>query len=784
MNHDPLRQFSRQLARWAEDLLLRSRSPLRKIDLSPEVSTARGPLHPDLVIWVNRDSCMAGGVILVPAQETADTEDQGRHCALALGLRHFVVWGAREITFWEVGPTELTRHKQFPAPPRGSEAAGFRLTLATVLEELKYLTVAGAIAPDDLSPHYFVNLCQGALEDTAAALTELMRMARSENCPGTDGSSPERQSRNKALLTLVRLAALLHFDQLPAKAQPEGLERAMLFALDTLPERLRNALLPGDNELPLPLEAAVRFHHLLRRLTQLGGCEDRPRLTRLLEQLLARHQQELGLVTLTPGFPRTAGPRLVVNARGIPPCNGDLEVAAPSALAFSALLRHLQGQPEASVQVWDPFLLPGDQAPRVVVAALLAPFSVPARERATLHAKLRLSWPTRRFRLPPTLPRWGWELLHLVGLAAADAQLLLRTPGNWFAAPFAQSLLDVLLGECSIREIRRVDSGGLDLLLIKDGGYDIPLLVSTPEGSRTFEGGLLRTAPASLWALAVGLCAPLWELLENRLLRPVTADDWPQELESGVVLFAHSTLGLALWQVLGLGQPLPDRERLPAILKLRHFPLPKREMLAHLQRLALEHPRELPSQSCIDAELAPWFSPPPPRPAQPEPAAAPPAMLKKDVEVPDYAFLKEVLQREVFQDGVPVFPEHYLFTHFRPRLQEYRFTPPLLRGEQFFGQVTLKDQAGQSLQTPTLEMAQALELISDMGRQGVSLPTDPLVLEDILDRYLHDLRTLHRALQRRVHALVADPRQAQRISRRLWSDLGLPGPEAFLSHEK
>jgi hypothetical protein len=782
MTDDSLHQFTRQLACWAEELLLRSRTPLRKIELAPEVSTARGDLYPDIVIWVNRDSCMAGGVILIPPREATGVETSGRHCAQALGLRHFVIWGAKEITFWEVLNDGLSQHKILLAPPAGVEAAAFQQTLATVLEELKYLTVAGVMSPGELAPHYLVNLCRGALEDTSAGLTEMMRIARSESGAKESYPPPETRARDKAMLTLARLTALLHFDQLPAKVQPEGLERAMFYALDTLPVVLRGSLWPASGEPPLPLEAAVRFHHLLRRLAQLGGCQNRPRLVQLLELLLTRYQQDLGLLTNNWAIPMPTGPHLLVNMDGIPPGNEDLEVAPPSALAFSALLRHLRRQPEASLQVPDTFLLSAASVPSIVVAALRNPALVPARERAVLQAKLRISWPTRRFQLPSALPRWGWELLHLMGLAADGARLLLRTPGDWLTASYAQVVLEVLQAECSISEIRRVDSGDLELDLIKYRGQDGPLRVIRSEGSPSRDGSLLHGAPASLWAVAVELPDSLWSLFENRLLHPEAPTNWWQEFPAGAALFARSTLGRALWQVIGQGQSLPDRDQLPSALAARHFPLPKREILAHLQRLADEDPGGIPGQARIDAELTPWFTLPEPLHFAAPPGAASPA--PKEAEALSYSRLKEILQREVLQDGIPAFPEHYLFAHFRPRLQEYRFTPPLLRAEQFFGQVTLKDGAGQSVQAPSPEVAQALELIAATGRQVVSLPTDPVILDNILGRYLQDLDRVHGALQRRIHALIADPRQARSTARKFWSELGLPAPEVFLPHAK
>ena len=782
MSPSPLDLFSRQLAGWAEDLLQRSRSPLRKVDRLPELLTGLGTLQPDLVFWVNRDSCMAGGVVLIPELESDEVAVRGRNCAIALGLRHFVVWGAKEVTFWESRGESLSRYKCLAAPTAGSDVTVFRSTLTRVLDELKYLTVAGAIPPGELSPHYFANLCQVALADSAVPLTEAMRIARSEYSGGSDWLTPEGQAINKALLTLARVAALLFLDQLPGNVQPEGLERAMYFALDALPAELRSALIPAGNEPPLPPEVAVRFHHLLRRLTQLDGCRDHERLTDLLHLLMARHAREMGLVSFGTSPGEETSPELWVNAcDGNGDCRGTFEVAVPAALAFSALLRRLREQPAASFQSSDVFDVPGHPAPKGVVATLLNPASVPGRDRALLQAKLRLSWPTRRFTLPSALPRWGWELLHLLGLAAPKARLQLRTPRGWFAAPFAQPLLDVMLAESEVSEIRLADGDHLDLLLSKSSKSDEPILIDRGEEQRRVDLRILRDAPASLWALATELPAELWGLIEEGLIQPPAAGPWPLDLEDGALHFAHSTMGRALWRVLGQGQALPDRKRLPTVLAAQRFPLPKHDVLLHLQHLGTTAGGAIPSPASIDAELKPWFEVAP-RPAAP--ASPPLAKPKQGTDAVNYGALREILQREVFGDGLPVFPEHYLFAHFRPQLLEFSFILPLLRRGEFFGQVTFEDRAGQSFDVPSSEMAQALELIAGTGRQKATLPAAPHIMQDILNRYLHDLRALHSALHKRVHALVADPRQAQKTVRKLWDDSGLPNPESFLPKGK
>ena len=778
MKQDSLNQFTRQLACWAEEYLQRSRSPMRRIDIAPTIATACGPLCPDLVIWINRDSCMAGGILLVPPRQAEEVEARGRDCALALGLRHFVVWGTREIVFWEILEQGLACHKTLPAPAAGEDAAGFRRALATLLDELKYLTVAGAVAPEKLPPHYLVNLCQGAIEDTLGGLTELMRIARSEGRQGSGGAAPEGLALDKALLTLVRLAALLHLDQLPPSVQPEGLERAMVFALDTLPQKLRQPLLPAAGELPLPLEAAVRFHHLLRRLTQLGGCRDRQRLAHLVSLLLGLHGPALGLSDQELPATEPGELRLLVNTGRLSAGEADWEVAPASVLVMFCLLRFLRKLPAALAHAPNPFQLPGNPRPQRIIGALTAAASVPARERVALQARLRISWPTRRFNLPVDLPRWGWELLHLIGLAEPGARLQLRTPDNWLVTPVADGLLELVRLECTPIEIGLGTDDNLRLELVKSRDEEPALSIVRPAGKRTLDPGLWGTAPAGILALAVTLPDPLWSLLDSQLLLLQAAGELPGECVAGVILFAQSSVGRALWQILGQGQALPRRERLAAAFAERHMPLPRMDILSHLARFGAENSASLPGQASIDAALAPWFgsefatgmAPSPAR--HPGPAVPPPI---------DAGAARSTLRQEIFQDGLPLFPDHYLFAHFRPTLEHYRFTPPLVRAGEFFGQITLNDVNGQRLTAPSPAMAQALELVAAMGRTDVGLPSDPVIMEDILNRYLRDLQTFHGELLRRTHAMVPDPRQAQRLARDLWRELELPPPALFLA---
>ena len=86
MNENDLKRFARQLFVWAELVIDHGRTPFRRVDLFPRLNTCMGQAQPPLVFWVNRQSLMAGGVILLPDNDLPKQLDMGCAIADALGL--------------------------------------------------------------------------------------------------------------------------------------------------------------------------------------------------------------------------------------------------------------------------------------------------------------------------------------------------------------------------------------------------------------------------------------------------------------------------------------------------------------------------------------------------------------------------------------------------------------------------------------------------------------------------------------------------------------------------
>ncbi|MBE0596023.1 MAG: hypothetical protein IH614_01995, partial [Desulfuromonadales bacterium] len=116
MDHQTLQLFGRQLARWAEEFIAEGRFPFRRIETSLPLLTALGEISLPLVLWVNRDSFMAGGLFLFPTRTTEEELESGLAFADALGLRHFVTWARREIIIWEAAGGEAHACRRIPLP--------------------------------------------------------------------------------------------------------------------------------------------------------------------------------------------------------------------------------------------------------------------------------------------------------------------------------------------------------------------------------------------------------------------------------------------------------------------------------------------------------------------------------------------------------------------------------------------------------------------------------------------------------------------------------------------
>ncbi len=760
MRPEDLHLFTRQLALWAESAITRGRTPFRRVETFPPLMSAEGEVAPPLVLWINRDSFMAGGVLLLPPDGSEAAVASGRDCARALGLRHFATWDPARIVIWEDAPDEIRAHRTLAlAQPRSPDA--FRTALEQLLEEFKLLCVLGSVSPQELSAHYFANLARATLDAAFASLVESARIAQGEGRLAPS-ACPVEHARAKGALVLLRLLALLLHERLPPGVQPENLEKAMGFALEELPAPLSSLLLPPQQEISLCPEASVRFHLLLRRLGQLRFGEDRPRAAQVLDIFLGCEGPRLG------GHPPPApadddAPVLLLNAA--PPADGAsvaAEVAPLPLLALGALLRTLRGEPLPQIARETPFSLAPTEIPSTILGTLSDRSLASAAQRQILHAHLRASWPNRRFPLPPHTPLWAWEFLHLLGLCPEEGEIALNLPGGWLCGDFAAILLAPLRESYTLTALHHT-GGTVRLRLRRTPLSAAKTRLGDASGETLVPWESLMEAPLPLFALALAfpsLFAPLLQREPPAFQRADSAP-WGRQQRS-IVLFARTSLGRALWKICGAGEPPPSESDLEAKAIRCGWPVPACETL---DRLAAADT----GTSARDAALAAALGLPHDFAAA---LAAPGSPASERAASP--RSLARTIAATVFADGIPRFPEQYLYDHYRPQLQRFTFSSALQIEHDFFGEITLRDAEGHRITVQGQECARALELASSGGRTDVALPVDPHLTGAILERYLHDLRHLKQTLLRQTHLRAADARAADALAQRIWKSLPLP----------
>jgi len=270
--------------------------------------------------------------------------------------------------------------------------------------------------------------------------------------------------------------------------------------------------------------------------------------------------------------------------------------------------------------------------------------------------------------------------------------------------------------------------------------------------------------------LLIALPEELRQALEDARLRIPSRDNWPEALERGIFLFTRSSLGRYLWRVTSGGRPLPRRRALQKELCRRGLPLPDATVLTGLQRLTGKNGAAA-GQAALDRELSLWLDIPHSLPTAADPArrAADAAPDPSDPDNPD-----ETIARQVFVDGIPLFPEHYLYDYYRPELIEHAVAGPLRIDGEFFDAVTLRTAERGTLQVEGRETARALVLISSVRSGPVALPADRHITTVILERYLDDLRRLRHKLIREIFRQQSDAQAAETLVEKLWKEQRLP----------
>ena len=762
INHPDLQRFAKQLATWTESIIENGRTPFRRVDLYPRIQTEQGVLQPPLIFWINRQSMMAGGILLLPERNLTLELERGRSCAEALGLRHFVTWETDRIRTWQLDGTETNQHQEFLFGDVDHPDC-FRQQLEKLLETLKLLAVIGLIPANQLSAHYLHNLFLTTLELSLPPLLNSYRSQRAQDLE-TTSEDAERQATEANRQLLLQLLALLWHQQLPSAILPEKLERAIEICLPQLPEALQRGLTWKIAEQPasMPHETTVCFHHLLLRLRQLAWDQSKPRALTTLQLVIDDWfpPQPLNCSAQICCYP--PGPQLST-------ATGVLLSDSPSLLAAASLLEHLLEQPVRQQHFGNLLQFTPDTLPAGTIQAALTDIRIPGRgERSQYAAMLRTSWPNRRFKLATNTPLWLWETVHLLGLYRGKEVLSLILPGRTLLLAVDEPFWPLLLENYKIISLDWREKQTLALKLVRATNRDQPITINTASGQQQLtpaEGfQLLR----SQLLLALQLPVSVYQMCAEQLI-PTGEESLSAAALAGLHIYSHSTLGRQLWQLLGNAPlPLTAAERL-AQAKEIGWPHPESGIL---EELAKAETAEQNQHNHSDKLLAERLQCP-----DILEMALPVAGKKKPLptrETLPAKLLKEQLIQQLQAEGLPTFPEKYLYFLEQPQMVRYRFAPPLSRRNEFLGQCELVDAGGQILQIYGEDLAQALLLCSYLEKNEVELPADGQQVALLLSQYRQDLKAFHQHLNELCFQQIEDAKAARKLAKSTWSKLALP----------
>lgn len=459
MTSDFLPLFRRHLFTWFEARLADGRSPFRRVEEQPPLLGNGGP--PDLVLWINRDSLMAGAVIMIPEKTDPATLQRCAVTAATLGLRQFVTWEALAVNLWQVNGSEVLLCKSWQLPSAEKlTATDFAIAGDRLLQELKTSAITGSCPPPELPAEHFATLCLLSLDLMQPAIDEAARVAAQSS---DDPQLTSNLAQAKGWLILWRLLALLWHRRLPLGVAPERFEQALRYAVADLPIEQLSWLAATDEEVPLPAPAATRCQHLAGRLSQLGWAEHRERALATLDLLLAEATHRYGGDQAAPGEEASD---LLVNRLPSAVAAPRVLLAPRPCLAGLVLHRTLDGGLLPATLAEEVEQIPHGWRPQRVDARLSDDMPPSPARRRRLLAALRRAWPYRRIALPGNTPTWIWEALFLSGIAMPEGELHLQLPVEWAMAPGADLLWQMLGEQWGLSGLRLDSDGRQSLTLV------------------------------------------------------------------------------------------------------------------------------------------------------------------------------------------------------------------------------------------------------------------------------------------------------------------------------
>ena len=765
-----LRQFARQLATWAEEIIIQGRTPFRRVDTFSTIHTTSGAHEIPLILWINRQSMMPGGFVLLPNDKLENELELGRYCADALGLQHFVTWEKNQVRIWQINTDAVSVAQTFPLKnPEHPET--FHFVLEDLLDALKLTAVLGSVPVHELSASYFHNLCQITLQQTLPPMIEAYRSQRAEGIddPTEDIDSLAEQANRQILLQLL---ALLWFEKMPEKILPEKMERALELCIPLLPGQLPQVLtLEAITSPPsIPLESAVAFHHFLLRMRQLSWNKSPVQVTQCLLELSKNWY---------PSSDDIQPEHSILLYPNAPSSNEKTELIlsdSPSLLAMTALLNCLLKQPEKKLFLGHLFKLNKQLLPSMMIhARLFNQRAVSSAERSAFTTQLRTSWPHRRFKIKTGQPIWIWEFIHLLGICRTGQEFSIEFPPEGLQTAANELIWNLLFENFRFREIHRCKDS-VRLICTREPATQDAISVHLGNETREILPEEQVHSFRNQLLLTMSLPRDIYQLLGHELI-------WPEDNES---LYDDEVEALQLYRQSHLYRWLQHLVKEEEFHSIKHeegndavpvcIPQPSHRLLKQLIDEKQTQAHDAFPQS-IDQLLSVVLSCPAIALIKPQ----------ENHQLPTEAFVKthmtHQLKESILQDlttfGIPNFPEQYLYFLEQPDMQRYDLIPPVKIQSEVLGQFILEDAQGQIIEGYGEELKQALLICSHSGKQKVDLPQSREHIDKILAYFRKDLNALYEYLNNLCYSQIENSKVARKMINKVWKQLALPDPFWF-----
>ena len=717
MSQDPLQQFARQLHAWSTEELLKKPGPFRTVELFPSLLGKTDNITPPVVFWVNRESHLAGGVILLPKKDLTDVLDSGREICAALGLDCYYTWSLGEVSAWQVGEAS---GRQWSEP----------LPSATMQEESRFREVLGLLL-ENMQNHFFKNQPQLPIL-SAPYLTNLLHNCIETTLPIIlNHDQDEEDGRRTITGVVLQLVSLCSQDLLPAKTSPDHLLTDLKHAAEQLPTPLATVLKQHDASIRLPEPAIIKLHHLYQRLRQHGPALS-PFISETVQRLLRLWSTTYDLKPLPAALKKNTSTLIIAPDRYHPEMSVSIEVGAPQLIATTALMRQLQSPDRRHPSQFTDLL---DMQTPITIDAVNGTLNNSSRATATeqkkMNALLRYSWPNRQLKLATKSPQWAWRAVHLIGLIQGSPPGILNLPADWLWEPYGEQFFALLSERVALSKINQTDKNHICIEFNRSARNQIAVN-SVANGNRLLDNNNNDLTRADL-LLALTLPTDIYELIRNGELNPPKDEI---QASAAIELFLRSSIGRGLWQTLTPRKPLLDRTKMLAEIIRIGLPLPGEQTLDALAQLARKH--DQPDTATIDRELEVWLG----SACMSMPAPCFSANVRAtSVRLKNNEF--EAIAAKLIQSGdILAFPQDYLYKIPEDSRTTYLITGKLNIIETFFNKVTLSSSEGRPVHVEGTATARALQLISNVQTGEVELPDDEQQVNIILDRYLRDLQNL------------------------------------------